>query len=197
MHRRDADRVLALVAEISGDLRGRIVAERWWLVWIAVGADMLAACAVLHFLLRRENAGPALPVSLLAGNVAVVLLLIRFIHRCGGGQRTATEGYLWRIWTTYILGTFGVCLFDALAGAPLFTSAPLFALLAAFAFAMMAMLIHPFFLVHAVFFTAVMAAMAIARDYQFLLLGGAWFGAMLALGLYYRLHDSPEKARRL
>ncbi len=37
MERRDAERVFSLVAEIGGDLRGRIVSERWGLVWIVLG----------------------------------------------------------------------------------------------------------------------------------------------------------------
>ena len=40
MERADAERVFALVADIGGDIRGRIVSERWWLVWIVMGVQI-------------------------------------------------------------------------------------------------------------------------------------------------------------
>jgi len=51
MERTDAEKVFALIADIEGDIRGRIVSERWWLIWI--------------------------------------------VNRRSGGQRPATETYIW------------------------------------------------------------------------------------------------------
>ncbi len=197
MDRPSAERVFALVNEISGDLRGRIVTERWWLVWIAVGLDMLLSSALIQYLLRQDPPGVAGPLAVMLGNAAVLALLIRFIHRRAGGLRTATEGYVWWIWAADILASYGVMAQAALAGRPPFETAPVYALISAFAFAMMAMVADRFFLVYAAFFVGVMAVMTALPGWQFLVYGGAWCFTLTALGLYYRLAHNPDAARPL
>jgi hypothetical protein len=197
MQRADAERIFALVAEIGGDLRGRIVSERWWLVWIAVGFHMLVASALLQVLLWRGEGRPLVLGGLLVVYAVVLFLIIRFIHRRAGGQRTATESYLWWIWTSHILCTFVLPLLAVLAGLPPLGLAPVFALLSSFAFSMMAMVTHRSFLCHAVFFAVVAATMSALGDYQFLLYGVAWFVVLVGLGVYYRLTSTPRAGRFL
>jgi hypothetical protein len=197
MDRADAERVLALVAEISGDQRGRIISERWWLVWIAVGVHMLVGSAVLQALLWQGEGSPAVFGALLVGYAIILFLIIRLIHRRAGGQRTAVETSIWWIWSTQILGTFILTLLEVITRQPLFALAPVHALLAAFAFSVMAMLTDRFFLVHSGLFAAVAVAMALLPGYQFLIYGLVWFVVLTALGLYYRLILVPRPTRRL
>src|SRR4051812_14546462 len=100
MNRADAERILTLVNEMSGDLRGRIVSERWWLVWVAVGFDVLFAYGALQWLVWSGEQRRLVLLLPRAANVFVLFLIIKFVHRRAGGQRTGTEGYLWWIWTT-------------------------------------------------------------------------------------------------
>jgi hypothetical protein len=197
MNRSDAERILALVDEIHGDLRGRIVSERWWLVWIVVGVDVLLAYSTLQALLWSGDDRSWLLATVRAVNVLIIFLAIKFIHRQAGGQRTATETYLWWIWTTYLASTFAVTLLETLAGLPAFTLAPMFALLAAIAFSNMAMVTDRFFLLHTAFFLGVACAMSLLRDYQLVIYAGCWFVILVALGLYYRLTHVSRATRHL
>jgi hypothetical protein len=196
MERADAERVFALVAEIGGDLRGRLIAERWWLVWVAVGVHMLAGSLLLQWLIWR-GADRATLAAVLAALAAILFLLIRLIHRRSGGRRTSTETCLWWVWTTHILCTFAFAVLEAIAGLPPLVLAPAFALLCAFAFSMMAMVTDRFFLAHAVLFVCVAAAMTAWREWQFVIYGVAWFAVLVALGVYQRLTAPPRLGRHL
>jgi len=88
-------------------------------------------------------------------------------------------------------------LFNQAVGLPLFFTAPLLGLLAAFAFSIMAMVTHRFFLVYAFAFLAVMLAMGVFPHMQLLIYGGAWCIALVVLGIYFRLSIVPHPARQL
>ncbi len=197
MNRTDAERVFALVAELGGDLRGTIVSERWWLVWILAGPHMLVGCLILQAMSTSGETPPLVLVAALAAFALNLLLLIQLVHRRAGGQRTATESYLRWIWCSHILCTLLVPLLEALMGLPAFTLGPVFALLAAFAFSIMAMITERLFLVLAVFFAGVAAAMSWLGDYQFLIYGVGWFVVMESLGSYYHYRTIAHIGRRL
>jgi hypothetical protein len=197
VERVDAERVFSLVAEINGDLRGRIVSERWWLVWIVLGLEMLATCAATQALLwRGEGRLPAF-AALWGAHLLLIPIIIAALHRRSGGQRTATERYIWWIWATFILCSIGVALFNALAGLPLFFTLPVLALLAAFAFSMMAMVTHARFLLCAGYFLLTMPAMSGWPQHQFLIFGAAWCVLLIALGVTFRAQLRPVRAVRL
>jgi serine/threonine-protein kinase len=197
MDRADAERVFALVAEIGGDLRGRIVSERWWLVWLAIGVDMLALSAALQTLVwLGENRIPLL-AALIAANVLILACVIRFIRRRGGGHRTAIERYLWWIWTAHLCCALAVLLLETLMGLPLFSMAPVLALVGAFAFSNTAMLTERFFLLNAALFLGVAVTMGMFRHSQLLIYGSAWFVAGVSVSLHYRISYKPCATRRI
>jgi len=192
--RSDAERVFALVAELGGDLRGRIVSERWWLIWIVMGIQILFTTSITQWLLWRGEARSLVFVALWAVHVALIPPIIFFIHRRGGGQRTATELYIWWIWTGFILCASFVAIFNQIAGLPIFFTAPMLALLAASAFSTMAMVTHRFFLVYSALFLAVMVAMTIARTAQFILYGVSWMVVLVSMGMYFRATLAASRA---
>ncbi len=197
MERRDAERVFALVAELAGDLRGRIVSERWWLVWIVLGAQILVTASITQWLLWQGETRTMVYVALWGVHVALIPPIIFFIHRSAGGQRTATELYIWWIWASFILCGGVVALFNQLAGLPIFLTAPVLALLAAFAFSIMAMVTHRYFLIYAILFLAVMVAMSLMRSDQFLIFGGSWAVILISMGVYFRATQSMHLGKRL
>jgi len=197
MEHADAERVFALVAEIGGDIRGRIVSERWWLVWIVMGVQIFITNCITQLLLWSGEHRSLVYIGLWGLHVLLISPIIFFIHRRGGGQRTATETFIWWIWTTFILAATSVGLFNQAAGLPLFFNAPLLGLLAAVAFSMMAMVTHRYFLVHAVIFMAVMAAMSLFPHVQFLIYGVSWCVVLVVLGIYFRLSIVHHPARQL
>src|SRR5215831_7070244 len=112
MERKEAERVFALVAELGGDLRGRIVSERWWLIWILMGLQILITSIIMQVLLLNGEKS-IMPFLLLWGvHVALIPPIIFFVHRRSGGQRTATETYIWWIWATFIIGATSVAIFN-------------------------------------------------------------------------------------
>jgi hypothetical protein len=195
--RRDAERVFDLVAELGGDLRGRIASERWWLIWIVLGVQMLLTSSIMQWMLWRGETRALVFVALWAIHVALIPPIIFFIHRRGGGQRTATELYIWWIWTTFILCGGFVALFNQIAGLPIYFTAPVLPLLAASAFSTMAMVTHRFFLIYAILFLGVMVAMTLAREAQFLIFGGAWMVILVSMGIYFGATRTAHPGRRL
>jgi hypothetical protein len=197
IERRDAERVFALVAELGGDLRGRLVSERWWLVWIVMGIQIFLTSSIMQWLLWRGETRTPIFVALWAAHVVLIPPIIFFIHRRGGGRRAATELYIWWIWTTYILCGGFVAIFNQLAGLPIFFTAPILPLLATSSFSIMAMVTHRFFLIYAALFLVVMVAMTLARDAQFLVFGGAWMLILVSMGVYFRTTLAAHQGRWL
>ena len=197
MERGDAERVFALVAELAGDLRGRIVAERWWLVWIVMGVEILLTSSITQWLLWQGETSTLVFVAVWGIHLALIPPIIALIHRNSGGQRTATELYIWWIWTSFILCGGVIALFNQLDGLPIFGTAPILALLAAFAFSIMAMVTHRFFLIYAALFLAVMVAMSLLRADQFLIFGGSWAVVLISMGIYFRASKVAYPGKRL
>lgn len=198
MKRADAERVFGLVAEIGGDLRGKVVSERWWLIWVLMGVEILITCSVTQLLVWSGETRLFAFVGLWGLHVALIPPIIFFVHRRAGGQRTATESYIWWIWASFIVCGSLVAVFNHAAGLPLFFTAPVLALLAAFAFSMMAMVTHRLFLLCAAFFLLVMVAMSLLPGVQFFIYGGSWFCVLAGLGVFFRAQRSyvphPSKA---
>jgi hypothetical protein len=197
MEHADAERIFALVAEIGGDMRGRIISERWWLVWIVMGIQILITNSITQLLLWSGENRSLVYFGLWGLHVLLIPPIIFFIHRRGGGQRTATEMYIWWIWATFILAATSIGLFNQVVGLPLFLNAPILGLLAAFGFSIMAMVTHRFFLVCAIVFMAVMLTMSLFPHVQFLIYGIAWCVVLMVLGIYFRLTIVPHPARQL
>jgi hypothetical protein len=197
MDRSSAERVFSLMSEISGDMRGRVVSERWWLIWIVVGLEtMLTSTVTQVFVWQGEKR--LLPYLIAWGiHTALVPLIIAVIHRQSGGQRTATETYIWWIWTTFIFCCLVQILFDHLTGLPMGTFSPAAGMFAAFGFSMMAMITHRFLLICAAAFVIAAIAMAIFTQVQMLIFGASWLIILVALGIYFRVSIRPAQARQL
>lgn len=192
MKRNEAEKVFAFIADIQGELRDKIVAERWWLIWILVGCQMPIVCHITQLLLLQGETREWVFVMVWGINCALIPLIIAFVHRKSGGQRTMIERHIWGIWITFVLCSIATTLANRLLGLEVFQIAPIIALLACFAFAMMGMLVHLVFLGGAFFFFAVMVAMSLFRDVQFLIYGWAWFLVLVAMGVYFRLQKKSE-----
>jgi hypothetical protein len=197
MERRDAELVFALVREIGGDLRGRVIHERWWLVWIVMGVQIAITATLTQWLLWSGETRLERFAAVWGVHIALLPLIVAVIHRKGGGQRTATEQYIWRIWGTFLVCSVGVAALERITGLPLFTSAPILAVLSAFAFSMLAMVTHPGFLACGGYFLLTALAMACRPQEQILIFGLAWAALLLGLGAWFRAHRAPLAAERL
>lgn len=186
MNRKEAERVFALVAELKGDLRGRIVHQRWWLIWILAGVEMLVTCTITHALFSRGEERGWFYAVIWGIHIALIPVLIAVIQRRAGGSRTMVERQIWWIWATFIVSSASTAILNSALHLPLFYVTPTIALLASFAFAMMAMVVHLAFFAGTLLFFFMMILMAALPSLQFLIYGGAWFVTLTGLGLYYR-----------
>jgi hypothetical protein len=181
-----AERVFDLIADLRGDLRDRLVHERWWLVWIVMGLQIPISNAITQILISRGERRAGVHIIVWGVQVALVPLTIRLIHRRSGGRRSQRETFIWWIWTSFLLAACFVALLNTLLRLPIFFTAPIIPLLAAFGFSMMAMAVHRVFLLAAVFFVACVILMTLLPSVQFYIYGAAWFIVLEALGLYFR-----------
>src|SRR5690349_19067060 len=100
--RPEAERVFRLVADLRGDLRERVVNDRWWLIWILTGLPIPITCTLTQMFFWN-GVTRVLPFFLLwTAQVGVLFLTIKFVHRRQGGQRTERENFIWWIWSTFL-----------------------------------------------------------------------------------------------
>jgi riboflavin transporter FmnP len=159
-----------------------------------MGVQILLTSSVTQWLLWQGETRFLVFIAVWAVHVALIPPIILFVHRRGGGQRTATELYIWWIWASFILCCCFVAVFNQVVGLPVFFTAPMLALLAASGFSTMAMVTHRFFLIHGALFLAVMVAMTYARDAQFLIFGVSWMVVLVSMGIYFRATRTAAKA---
>jgi hypothetical protein len=197
MERANAERIFALLNDINGDLRGRVIPERWWLVWITMGVEILITSIITQLLRWSGEQSLEVYLAIWSVHVALIAPIIFYIHRRSGGQRTATETYIWWIWATYIVCSTIAAFFSQHVTEPTRSAAPLVALLAAFAFSMMAMISHRYYLAGAVIFIGVTFAMTLFPHVEFLIFGGVWFLVLISLGTYSYRTIQPHMGKRL
>lgn len=178
--------MFALVADLHGELRERLITGRWWLIWGIMGVQTLAACIVSHLCLERwpSTTRPQLITWFI--HVVLMLVVVRVVQRRVGGSRTARERMLWGIWLTFLVVACFVDPLNGLLRLPPFTLLPAAALLAAFAFAMSALAVHRAFWPAATAFVGVAIAMAVWPRVEFLIYGGAWFVTLIAVAVVLR-----------
>jgi hypothetical protein len=186
MERPDAERIFALVADLQGELRGRIVNDRWWLIWIVMGLQIPITCGITQWLIWHGEQRGIVFAGLWGLHVALMPVIIAFIHRRSGGVRTAAERCIWWIWTAFIICSSASAIVNSLLGLPLFYAASVIALLVAFSFAMMAMVVHLSFILGSVFFFIVTLLMCVFPHFQFVIYGSGWCVVLVSMGLYFR-----------
>lgn len=185
MERAQAEQVFALIADLKGDLRERQVVERWWLIWVVAGLQILITNLITQWMIWR-GVESALPHALVWGaQVSVLALTIRLIHRRRGGQRSQRERFIWWIWSSFLAIAATVALMNTLLGLPIFFTAPVIPLLATFAWSMMTMAVHPAFAVAIAMFLVTSLLMAMLPAWQFIIYGACWFLTLETLG-YFR-----------
>jgi hypothetical protein len=191
VERSEAESVFALVADLHGELRERLVTGRWWLIWAIMGVQTFATCVVSHIFLHRWPDRTLPQTAAWAVHVVLMVVVVRLVHRRVGGTRTERERLLWGIWLTFIVIACAVDPLNSLLSLPPFTLLPVAALLAAFAFAVTAIGVHRSFWPAPIVFVAASVAMARWGDMRFMIYGGAWLVTLLALAAALRPRQSP------
>ncbi len=158
-----------------------------------MGAQILVTCSVTQLFVWGGETRLFVIVGLWRLHVALIPPIILFVHRRTGVQMTA-ETCIWWIWASFIVCGSLVAVSNHTAGLPLFFTAPVLALLAAFAFSMMAKVTHRLFFLCAALLLLVMVATSLFSGVQSLIYGGSWFAVLV--GLFFRVQRSYAPTRR-
>lgn len=175
-------------------MRERQVVDRWWLVWIVAGIQIVLTNLATQWLIWRDITRPLPHVLTWGAQVLVLAITVRLIHRRRGGQRSQRERFIWWIWSSFLIGGAVVALMNTLLGLPIFFTAPVIPILAAFAWSMMTMAVHPAFSAAIATFVLAALAMALLPSYQFIIYGACWFVTLEVLGLYFRPRPAARSA---
>ncbi len=200
MNRSDAEEVFALIADLQGDLRDRIVVARWWLVWLLVAVQIPVSSGLTQWLIWSNEQQLWPYAAVWAGQVAVLFATIKLVLHRAGGSRTQRERFIWWIWSTFLALACAVPLIGLARGLEPFELAPVIALLAAFGFAITGATVHRLFFLGAVAFAAITAAMLFFPRYEFLIYGAGWTAVLWALAISFRpatARDADEEGRVL
>jgi hypothetical protein len=192
VNRDQAEQVFALVADLHGELRERLVTSRWWLIWAIMGVQTLAACCVSQYLLWTYPQRVFIHHIVWLVHITILLLVIRLVHRRIGGQRTARERLLWVIWLGFLFTAVLITELNDLLGLPPFKILPIAPVLATFAFIMTAFCIHPAFWVAVGIFLADAFVMVKIPEHRFLIWGLAWFITLESIAIGLRPHRASE-----
>lgn len=192
--RDEANTVFALVSEIHGELKDRLVASRWWLIWLIMGPMTLLTSVVSHVLLETMTGKTWPHVAVWSIHLAASLLVVRLVHRRTGGVRTAREQLLWIIWTAFLAAACSIAPLNDALGMETMAMLPVAAVMAAFACVVTAAGVHRMFWFGAPVFTAAAVAMVGAPGVRFLIFGAAWLIVLATAGVMLR---SGTKARTL
>ena len=173
MDQNEAQQALALLREVVGKARDEASMENWGPIWVIHAFFNGAAFCGTHQLIQFDQ--PLWTyVALWSGALFLNLLVIGHFKPQKGGTRTFIQKQIWLIWTGFILANGLAAVVQEIQGLNHDTYAPVIALNAAFAFAMMAGVIHRGWILASIWFTAVAIGMAVFSTHQFLVLGVGW-----------------------
>ena len=178
--------MFGLIADLKGDLRDRQVTERWWLVWVVCGCQILPTNLATQWLIWRGDTRLWPFLAVWGTQIALLPLTIKLVQRRHGGQRSLQEAFIWRTWATFLAAASLWAVVNGLLGRPIEFTATAVPLLAAIAWAAMAAGVHAAFAGGAVLFTGATLAMALLPAWQFVIYGACWFATLIGLGLYFR-----------
>ena len=194
MDRSDAERVFQLVAELQGELHDRFVPDRWWLVWVLMGFEILVTNCSTQWLINRGVVDPRIHFGIFAAQVIALAATIRIAQSKSGGMRTQREAFIWWIWTTFLIAASISGLINLALKLEFFKLAPILPLLGAVSFSIMGMAIDRLFTVAAILFAACAVAMALVPSLQFYLYGVVWFVTLETFGYLHRPRASAGHA---
>lgn len=192
MNRDQAEQVFGLIDDLHGELRERLITSRWWLIWAIMGVQALATCVAAHVLLTRWPEARWLNDALWGTHVILTIIIIRLVHRRVGGQRTARERVLWGIWVSFIGAAAALSMVGQVLGLPAARLIPFAGILAAFAFAMTAVIVHRAFWGGVIICLGVTFMTAVMPGWEFLIWGSAWFVALESLAIAFRPRQPVE-----
>jgi hypothetical protein len=189
-------RYAALHREMVEQLERTAALENHWLMCVLLGWEMLAACALSHYLLKGLGIQIRWPYAVVwLVQIFVALGTIKLVTGRPRIEESPLEPINKWVWLMFIFLSINVMVLNATANQPLFVFLPVLATLSSFAFTFMAAGISRRFALAGVFMFLVGIMMARFPEQSFLIYGFSWLLVLhaIAMVLYRRrLHWLPE-----
>jgi len=176
----------ALHREMIEHLEQAVAAENQWLMFMLLGWQHLATCAVSYYLVEVErlqypHRWPYALLWLVQTAVALgTVLLFRGRRRI---EPSPLQRLIQRIGLVFLALCCDVAILNSVAGLPVFVFLPVLATLSSFAFLALSMLVSGRFLFAALAMFVTGGLMARYPAYGFLLYGGSWLLVLQTLGV--------------
>ena len=184
--REEAVDALNLIKSVIEKTRDESILQNWGEVFVFAGIFKLAFSLLTNKWILSEPFTTPLPyVGLWLGYLALLLFLILFFRRKSPGVRTFVEKQIWGIWIVYITACYITAFVNYVLALPHFELMPICALLAAVSWAMMAITISKKFFLASALFVCAIFLMCQYKDYQWIIIGIAWFIALETAGIHY------------
>lgn len=160
--------------------------ENHWLMYLLLGWEILATCAVSHYFLRVEALQVRWPyVVLWLGQIFVAIGTIKLVTGRPVLEESPLEPINKRIWLMFMFLCINVAVLNVVAGHPIFVFLPVLAVLSSFAFTVMTALISPRFTLAGIVMFVTGILIARFEEYGFLIYGLGWFLILEVLGLLF------------
>lgn len=183
-------RYLRLHGDMVDQLAQTAINENHGLVYTLVGWEHWIACAAANYLIEMMPVPAWLHIVPWLVWSIVALLTFRLVRGRSLGACSPLATRITLMWFAFFLLAGSVVALNWLAGLPLFMVLPVLAILAAFAFGVLAILVSRRFLPAVLLMVAAGFAIALMPSVGFLLYGTAWLIILEALG-----HDLLRKRR--
>ncbi len=193
MDRQEAVQALDMLRRVVRQARDETALNNWGLIWMIHSVTNGGAFVCTDELVRRGY-GP-MPIFSMWGGIVAINVAIVLVLRRRSGARSFVETQMWGIWLAFLAAMPLLGVLNAVPSLPAMTYAPMVAVLAAFAFTMMGLLMSRAFFAASAIFVATAIAMAMYPGWAFTILGVVWAAAQFTWG--FVLHRSRGKGGEL
>jgi hypothetical protein len=184
MDREDAQKALELLRSVVSQARDDTALQNWGVIWVIHAFTNSAAFIGTNILLWHKMESRYLYAALWGALVVINIGVIFVLKSRRSGAKTFIENQIWAIWLTFIVAVILVAVVNDLLGMPLFGLGPVIAILSAVGFSSMGAVMGRRWFIGTAVFSLSALAMALAPQWQFILLGGVWGVAQLAGGIW-------------
>lgn len=201
MDQDQAERALKIIRGVIENTRDDLIQRNWGFIWMVVAFIDLAASVSGGFIQssRVSVFWYMVPLTIAA---ALNMIVVRLFSHHDQGVRSYVEWQMWGIWLSILAATGLTLLVIHISKADAFLFGLFFTINTGIGFAMMGLVFYRGFLAIALLFFAVTLIGASRPDYQWWLIGGAWWLAMFVPGFcanreYRRRNEDGHTVRIL
>ena len=199
--REQAEKSLAIIRDVIENTRDDLIERNWGMIWIVHSFINFVVAVGGTWIDRNELSVFWYLVPLLAVTVLDIVTVLIFMSR-EQGVRSYVEWQLWGIWIAFLIFTVLAVFALHWTGTRPSLFGPIFAMNCGIAFAMMGVVFYRQFFFVGAMFAAVTLIVAAYPQYQWWVIGFAWWLAMFVpgVGAYRELkrrQNSGEQTRIL